>query len=195
MNNRQDDSRRDFGNFGDETQHLSSQPDQPRQYFPPQNQPGAQNQPGYQDQDFGQQQYRPYDQPQFSPQPGGVYSGAEYEEAPRRGGGATGWILGVLLVLALAGVIVLFFLWQNAASQPEPEPAPPVTETSTVEQTTTVTEPAPEEPTTPADSPPPGIPEVNPEELLPEGVNPEDINPEDILPEGLDMNDLQDLFN
>ncbi|MGD7001890.1 hypothetical protein [Corynebacterium halotolerans] len=171
----------------DETRFLGqpARPEAPRQYFPPQ------QQPGYQDQDFGGQQYDR--QPQYAPPPEDQYYGGDYEPEPRRRGGTGGWILGVLLVLALAALIIVFFLWRNAASEADREPVPP--ETSTVEQTTTVTEsvtPAPSAEPSPEPTGDTGLPLPT---GLPEELNPENINPEDFLPEGYTLDDLEQFLN
>lgn len=211
MNDRQDDPRRNRGgdNSADETRFIGRQPesgqDGPRQYFPGRD--GAGHQDAYQDHDFAGGPYGqpgpgqpPDDRQQFTPRPGGAY---EFEEEPRRRGRAGAWILGVLLVLALIAVIVLFFLWQNAAMEADREPPPPVTETSTVEQTTTVPPSPAEDPTGEPENPlPTNLPDINPEnlpeELNPENlpdINPEDINPEELLPEGYNLDDLRQFLN
>lgn len=173
--------------------------EKPTQYFPPQQpSPGAyqdhaggHGQPGYQPDYQADYQQQGYQQPEYH---------QEYQaEPPKRGGAPWGWILGCLVLLLLIIVGLWFIFTARDTGEEDPIPAP-VTETLTVEQTTTVRDTPTPEPSTP-ETTPPALPSELPSELPPEiselTSNLPTINPDEILPENFDLNEfnLDELLN
>ncbi len=109
----------------------------PKQYFPDaaeqaRQQPEYPQQP-YRDQYQDQQyyDYGQYEQPQYTqPNPPGP------PPAPEERSNTLATVLGVLLAIALAAGIVLFFLWRGASAEAS---KPPVTVTNTQTETITTT--------------------------------------------------------
>lgn len=105
----------------------------PKQYFPdPAEQ--ARQQPEYPQQPYREQyyDYGQYDEPRYTqPNPPGP------PPVPEERSNTLATVLGVLLAIALAAGIVLFFLWRGASAEAS---KPPVTVTNTQTQTVTTTE-------------------------------------------------------
>ena len=115
-----DNETRQYGPQGGEPRR-----ERPRQYFPDQsqNQYQQQAQPRYEEH-YAQPQYE-YEQP---------YYDNGYEPEPEKGTSAGAIALGVFAALSFIAAVVMAVLWRSAAAEAN---KPPVTETSTVVQTTT----------------------------------------------------------
>jgi len=113
-----DNETREYGPQGGEPRR-----ERPRQYFPDQsqNQYQQQAQPRYEEH---------YAQPAYE-QP---YYDNGYEPEPEKGTSAGAIALGVFAALSFIAAVVMAVLWRSAAAEAN---KPPVTETSTVVQTTT----------------------------------------------------------
>lgn len=113
-----DNETRQYGPQGGEPRR-----ERPRQYFPDQsqNQYQQQAQPRYEEH---------YAQPAYE-QP---YYDNGYEPEPEKGTSAGAIALGVFAALSFIAAVVLAVLWRGAAAEAN---KPPVTETSTIVQTTT----------------------------------------------------------
>ena len=118
-----DNETRQYGPQGGEPRR-----ERPRQYFPdqsPNQYQQPQPQPRYEEH-YAQPQYE-YEQP---------YYDNGYEPEPEKGTSAGAIALGVFAALSFIAAVVLAVLWRGAAAEAD---KPPVTETSTVMQTTTET--------------------------------------------------------
>ncbi|WJY96724.1 hypothetical protein [Corynebacterium fournieri] len=123
-----DNETRQYGPQGGEPRR-----ERPRQYFPDQSQNQYQQpqpQPRYEERyaqpAYEQQQYQqPYQDP---------YYDNGYEPEPEKGTSAGAIALGVFAALSFIAAVVLAVLWRGAAAEAN---KPPVTETSTIVQTTT----------------------------------------------------------
>lgn len=106
----------------------------PKQYFPDPAEQARQQQPEYPQQPYRDQQYYDYpqyEQPQYTqPNPPGP------PPAPEERSNTLATVLGVLLAIALAAGIVLFFLWRGVSAEAS---KPPVTVTNTQTETITTT--------------------------------------------------------
>lgn len=212
-----DETRQWSGPAEDATRQIGRVPDneaggarnqRPQQYFPGAQQPQNETRQFDANADY-QQNYQQNYQPNYQ-QPGGQYgqqqySQQQYEPVPsdydpdqrgkdKKKNGAMAGVFAAIAVVAILAAGALFFLWRNAASEAN-KPAPePVTETTTTQVPTTVTE---------TEDAGPGISErlrnlPNLQDDLPEDI-PTELPPEiqDRLDEGDDLDVerlLRDLF-